>query len=74
MQNDKSDKLDLTEIRNRIDNIDDKLVKLLEERLDIVSDVAKYKKANDKKIFDGKREKEVIEKNKSCRRRSYSLY
>jgi chorismate mutase len=29
MQNDKSDKLDLTEIRNRIDNIDDKLVKLL---------------------------------------------
>ena len=63
MQNDKSDKLDLTEIRNRIDNIDDKLVKLLEERLDIVSDVAKYKKANDKKIFDGKREKEVIEKN-----------
>jgi chorismate mutase/prephenate dehydratase len=47
MQNDKSDKLDLTEIRNRIDNIDDKLVKLLEERLDIVSDVAKYKKANE---------------------------
>ncbi len=63
MQNDKSDKLDLVEIRQRIDNIDDKLVKLLEERLEIVSDVAKYKKSNNKKIFDPKRENEVIKKN-----------
>ena len=63
MQNDKSDKLDLLEIRQRIDNIDDKLVKLLEERLEIVSDVAKYKKSNNKKIFDPKRENEVIKKN-----------
>ena len=55
--------LDLGEIRTRIDNIDKELVKLLEERMAIVEDVIKYKIANNMKIFDAKREEEVIKKN-----------
>ena len=58
-------KLDLGEIRNRIDNIDRKLVELMEERMEIVKEVALYKKENGIKIFDRKREEEVIDKNLS---------
>ncbi len=56
-------KLDLLEIRNRIDKIDSQLVELLEERLGIVQEVAMFKKQTGKKIFDEVREKEVIDKN-----------
>ncbi len=56
-------KLDLLEIRNRIDKIDSQLVELLEERLSIVQEVAMFKKQTGKKIFDEVREKEVIDKN-----------
>lgn len=58
-------KLDLGEIRNRIDHIDRKLVELIEERMEIVKEVALYKKENGMKIFDRKREEEVINKNLS---------
>ena len=55
--------LDLEEIREKIDKLDSQLVKLLEERLHIVQEVAQFKKLTGKKIFDEKREKEVIQKN-----------
>ncbi len=55
--------LDLKEIRGRIDEIDKKIVMLMEERLHIVEEVALYKKQNNMKIFDEKREQEVIERN-----------
>ena len=55
--------IDLNEVRNRIDLIDDQLVKLLEERLHIVQEVALFKKRTGKKIFDEMREKEVVVKN-----------
>ena len=58
-------KLDLGEIRKRIDQIDRKLVELIEERLEIVKEVALYKKENNMKIFDRKREEEVVYKNLS---------
>ncbi|MDO5089071.1 MAG: chorismate mutase [Leptotrichiaceae bacterium] len=65
-ENDKiREKLNLSEIRSRIDSIDRELVKLMEKRLVTVKEVAMYKKMNNMKIFDGKREKEVIEKNLS---------
>ena len=58
-------KLDLEEIRSRIDQIDRKLIELIEERLEIVREVALYKKENNMKIFDRKREEEVVYKNLS---------
>ncbi len=55
--------LDLNEIRGRIDRIDSELVRLIEERLHIVKEVALFKKKTGKKIFDEAREREVVKKN-----------
>ncbi len=56
-----SDKL--IQCRNRIDEIDKKLMKLFEERMKVILDVAQYKKENNMPIFHKERENQVIEKN-----------
>ena len=55
--------LDLGKIREKIDKLDSQLVELLEKRLEIVQEVAQFKKQTGKRIFDEEREKEVIKKN-----------
>ena len=55
--------LDLGKIREKIDRLDSQLVELLEERLEIVQEVAQFKKQTGKRIFDEEREKEVVQKN-----------
>ncbi len=55
--------LSLDDSRKKIDEIDIQLMKLFEERMNIVVDVAKYKKENNLAIFQEEREKEVIAKN-----------
>ena len=55
--------LDLGKIREKIDKLDSQLVELLEERLEIVQEVAQFKKQTGKRIFDEEREKEVVQKN-----------
>lgn len=57
--------LNLEEIRKKIDEVDKGLTRLFEERMDLVIQVAQYKKENHQKIFDSEREKRVIEKNKA---------
>lgn len=47
---------DLLEIREEIDEIDNEIVRLYEKRMQMVSDVAEYKIATGKKIFDKDRE------------------
>lgn len=54
---------DLDLYRHKIDEIDSKLVKLFEERMDIVQNVVNYKIKNNLPIYNGKRELEVIRKN-----------
>lgn len=51
--------------REIIDKIDNQIVKLFEERMNTVIEIAKIKKINDIKVLDSNREKEVIEKVKS---------
>ncbi len=53
----------LDDSRKKIDEIDSKLMELFEARMDIVVDVAKYKKEKGLEIFQSDREKTVIEKN-----------
>ncbi len=55
----------LEEQRNKIDNIDKQIVKLFEERMNTVVEIAKIKKENNMQIFDSSRENLVIEKVKS---------
>lgn len=53
--------MDLKEIRNRIDIIDDKMLELFAERMQLANDVARYKAANNMVVFQGEREKFIIE-------------
>ena len=54
---------DLKELRNQIDNIDKEIVELFEKRMEIVSNVAKYKSKNHIPVLNSSREEEVINKN-----------
>lgn len=54
--------MDLDIIRQEIDQIDDQIVKLLEERMHLVEGVVAYKKASGKAILDTKREETIFEK------------
>ena len=54
--------MDLDSIRQEIDQIDDQIVKLLEERMHLVEGVVAYKKASGKPILDTKREAVIFEK------------
>lgn len=57
--------MDLDIIRQEIDQIDDQIVKLLEERMHLVEGVVAYKKASGKSILDTKREEIIFEKVKN---------
>ena len=52
--------MDLNEIREQIDTIDDELLKLFEKRMELVTSVAEYKKANNLPIFNSKRERDIV--------------
>ena len=57
--------MNLDIIRQEIDQIDDQIVKLLEERMHLVEGVIAYKKASGKPILDSKREEVIFEKVKN---------
>jgi len=54
--------MDLTQIRNEIDSIDDQLVQLFCKRMELSSQVAQYKKANNLPIFVPARERAILQK------------
>lgn len=53
----------LIDYRNKIDAIDEELVRLFEERMTIAAGVAEYKIENNMPVFHKDRENQVIEKN-----------
>ncbi len=52
--------LDLMECRNKLDQIDRKIVRLFEERMTVCGDVAQYKIETGKAVYDAGREKQKI--------------
>lgn len=52
--------MDLDNLRNEIDKIDDELIKLFRRRMEIVNQVANYKKKNNLPTLDQNREKSKI--------------
>ena len=54
---------DLSKARDEIDNIDTQIIKLFEQRMDIVKDVANYKIENNLPVLDSSRENIMLEKN-----------
>lgn len=53
----------LIECRNKIDEIDSKIIALFEERMDVVKEVVAYKLENNLPVLDASREQEMLEKN-----------
>lgn len=54
----------LDELREQINAVDRKLAELFEERMNLVTEVNTYKKANNLPVYDPAREKAVLEKGK----------
>ena len=54
---------DLSKARDEIDNIDTQTIKLFEQRMYIVKDVANYKIENNLPVLDSSRENMMLEKN-----------
>ena len=54
--------MDLELIRKQIDQVDQELVSLLEERMALVEQVVAFKKSSGKPVFDSKREEAIFEK------------
>ena len=52
--------MELNEIRDRIDQIDDRILSLFLERMECAEEVAKYKKANNLPILNKTREREIL--------------
>jgi len=53
---------DLNDFRNKIDEIDNNIVKLLLERFAVVKEIAKYKKEHGLDVLQKAREAEVLKK------------
>ena len=52
--------MDLLKIRDQLDRIDREIVRLFEERMELVNDVAEFKITTGKQVFDKEREQAKI--------------
>lgn len=66
--------MDLLELRGKLDQIDEKIVALYEERMEISSQVADYKIETGKKVFDKAREEEKLAKVRALTHNAFNAY
>jgi monofunctional chorismate mutase len=52
----------LDNLRKEIDEIDELIIQLLDDRIEIVHDIGDYKKKNNIDVFDNKRESMIFDK------------
>lgn len=64
----------LDELRHEINDIDEKLVELFVKRMNVALDVANYKKENGIAVFDGGRERAVLDRVSSLAGGEFSEY
>lgn len=57
--------MDLTQAREKIEDIDKQMANLFEMRMECSKEIAQYKKENNIPIYDATREKNLMEKNRS---------
>jgi len=53
--------MELKDYRNRIDSIDDQLIKLFAERMDVAGKIAEYKRDNKLPVLDSSRERQKLQ-------------
>ena len=56
----KEKEINLAECREKINNIDEKMAYLFEERMRVVAEIAKYKIKHDLPTYDPERERQII--------------
>lgn len=66
--------MDLGQLRTQIDAIDSQIVALYEQRMDICSQVARYKIETGKKVFDKAREEEKLQKVRSLTHNAFNSH
>lgn len=66
--------MDLLELRRKLDQIDEKIVALYEERMEISSQVADYKIETGKKVFDKTREEEKLAKVRALTHNAFNAH
>ena len=66
--------MDLLELREKLDQIDEQIVKLYEERMEICSQVADYKIETGKKVLDKSREEEKLRKVRSLAHNEFNAH
>ena len=54
--------MDMNQIRQRIDKIDADMVELYKQRMEAVSEIGEYKRANKLPIYDSERERNLLNK------------
>ncbi len=52
--------MNINELRNKIDDVDDKLVELFLERMNLAVEIARYKRENELPVLNKSREREVL--------------
>jgi chorismate mutase/prephenate dehydratase len=52
--------MDLQDLRQKIDEIDDELVRLFGQRMDVSAEIAQYKRQNNIPVFDPERERQKL--------------
>ena len=57
--------MEFSQIRKKLDKIDEELLKIIVKRMSLIPEVAKYKAANKLKRYQPKREKEIIAKKRA---------
>lgn len=58
----KENTMDMNELRSRIDEIDAEMVELYKKRLGIVEQIGAYKRENGLPVYDGERERKLLDK------------
>lgn len=66
--------IDLAQLRSQIDDIDQNIVALYEQRMEVAANVARYKIESGKKVFDKAREEEKIRKVKSLTHNEFNSH
>lgn len=66
--------MDLLELRGKLDQIDEQIVRLYEERMEVCSQVADYKIETGKKVLDKAREEEKLRKVRSLAHNDFNAH
>ena len=53
--------MNLQELRKKIDEIDNSLIDLFQQRMDISAEIARYKLENNMSVYDPIRERDILE-------------